>query len=130
MEPTAYFDAIEDRLLLDPLIASVDFVDRWQTDVNGYFRARLTFAGGQRMEFSEYIQRSSGGIEIITYAYQWMTSDNSLICRWDNTPHFPRFPGFPCHRHEGSEGNVFPDEARTIATVLEEIARRTPDKDT
>jgi len=127
MEPISYFDAIEDRLLSESLVASVDFIDRWQTDVNGYIRVRLTFISGQRFEFSEYIQRNSGGsIEVITYAYQWMTADNSLICRWDNTPHFPRLSSFPCHRHDGSEGNVLPDEARTISTVLDEIARQTP----
>jgi hypothetical protein len=61
MEPAAYFDSLEDRLVSDTLIATVDFVDRWQTDVNGYFRARLTFATGQRLEFAEYVQRGSSG---------------------------------------------------------------------
>ena len=125
MEPAAYFDAVEDRLVSDTLIATMGFVDRWQTDVNGYFRARLTFATGQRLEFAEYVQRgSSGNLEVITYAYQLMAADNSLLCRWDNTPHYPGLPGFPCHRHDGGEGQVFSDEPRTLLAVLEEIARR------
>jgi hypothetical protein len=122
MEITAYFDLIEDRLLSDALIATVDFVDRWQTDVNGYFRARFSFVNGQRMEFAEYVQRGNrGDLNVVTYAYQWMSSDNSLLCRWDNTPHFPHLPGFPFHRHNGSENAVQPDEPRTIFSVLEEI---------
>ena len=126
MEPAAYFDSIEDRLLLEPFIVTVDFVDRWQTDVNGYFRARLTFANGQRLEFSEYIQRSgSGQLEVCTYAYQWMTVENRLLCRWDNTPHYPHLPNFPCHRHDGEEGAVLADEPRTIFSVLNDIAQRT-----
>ena len=126
MEPLTYFDSVEDRLVSDPLIAVVDFVDRWQTEVNGYFRARLAFANGQHLEFSEYVQHSSSGkLEVITYAFQWMSADYGLLCRWDNTPHFPRLPGFPCHRRDGGEGNVFSDEPRTIFVVLEEIARRT-----
>ena len=125
MELGAYFDSIEARLLSDPLVATFDFVDRWQTDLNGYIRVRLTFADGQRLEFAEYTQHSSHGqFEVITYAFQWMAADYGLLCRWDNIPHFPRLPGYPCHRHDGSEDNVLADEPRTIFTVLGEIARR------
>jgi len=125
MELSAYFDSIEDRLLSDALVATFDFVDRWQTDLNGYIRVRLTFADGQRLEFAEYIQHGRHGqFEVITYAFQWMASNYGLLCRWDNTPHFPHLPGYPCHRHDGSESNVLADEPRTIFAVLEEIARR------
>jgi hypothetical protein len=53
-----------------------------------------------------------------------MTTDGGLLCRWDNTPHFPQLPNFPCHRHEGSEDNVFDDEPRAIFAMLDEIERR------
>jgi len=125
MDPAAYFDSIEERLVSDPFIAAVDFLDRWQTDVNGYLRARISFVNGQRLEFAEYVQRaSSADIQVITYAFQWMAADHSLLCRWDNTPHFPQLAGFPCHRHDGREDQVFPDEPRSIFAVLDEIVRR------
>ena len=124
MNPSEYFDSVEDRLFSDSFIVDLDFVDRWQTDVNGYIRVKLTFANGQRLQFSEYIQRTSNEqIGIVTYAYQWMTAEHNLLCRWDNTPHFRQLPGFPCHRHENSEGNVFADEPQTIFTILKEIEK-------
>ena len=125
MEPAAYFDSVEDCLVSDTLIATVGFVDRWQTDINGYFWARLIFATGQRLEFAEYVQReSSGNLEVVTYAYQLMAADNRLLCRWGNTPHYLHLPGFPCYRHDGGESQVVSDAPRTFLAVLEEIARR------
>lgn len=125
MEILAYFESVEDRLLSDPLILNVDFVDRWQTEVNGYIRFRVTFANQQHLEFSEYVQRGADGqVHIITYTYQWMSTDFSLLCRWDNTPHFRELPGFPCHRHDGAENDVFADKPRSVFTVLDEIGRR------
>jgi len=121
----AYFDSIEERLLSDERIADVDFVKRWQTDVNGYFRAHVVFKPGDQLEFSEYVQRTpEDQISVVTYTFQWMTADNHLICRWDNTPHFPSLPGFPHHRHDGAEDSVLPDEPRSIFPILAEIERR------
>ncbi len=35
------------------------------------------------------------------YSYHWMSDRNKTLYRWDNTPHFPAFSTFPCHRYVG-----------------------------
>lgn len=56
------------------------------------------------------------------YSYQWMTADNQIIYRWDNTPHFPDFDTFPYHRHVGFDETAEPFPAVSLADVLQFIA--------
>ena len=41
----------------------------------------------------------------------------------DNTEHHPQIATYPHHKHEGSEENVIPSFAPTLAAVLAEIER-------
>jgi hypothetical protein len=60
----------------------------------------------------------------VHYSYHWTDTNNQLITRWDNTPHFPDLPGFPDHIHDGATGQVTPGQPMSIFTVLDEIAGR------
>jgi hypothetical protein len=57
-----------------------------------------------------------------TYSYHWTDANNTLIKRWDNTPHFSDMPGFPHHIHHGVTGEVAPGQPMSIFAVLDEIA--------
>ena len=120
-----YLEAIKERLVTDPMVASFQVIRERATVVDGHLRARLTLADGSQLEFSEYMQRSPAGeIVVITYSYHWVDAANQLITRWDNTPHFPDLPGFPDHIHDGATGEVTPGQPMSIFAVLDAIAGR------
>ena len=105
----AYLEAIQERLVTDPMVISFRVIRERSTVVDGHLRARRTLADGSQLEFSEYMQRSPAGeIAVITYSYHWADANNQLITRWDNAPHFPQLPGFPDHRHDGATGEGQP----------------------
>jgi hypothetical protein len=124
-KPDQYFDIVEEQLLTEAKITDLFVMDRWHTDINGYFRARLRFTNGDKLEFAEYVQHNAAGtIAIITYAYHWMKSDDQLHARWDNTPHHPTLANSPFHRHQANQ--VHPDQPRTIHSILKEILNSIP----
>ena len=119
----AYLQAMKERFVTDPIVTRFSVIRERATLVNGYLRARLALADGSQLEFSEYMQRSSAGeIVVITYSYHWTDTNNRLITRWDNTPHFPELPGFPDHKHDGATGEVTTGQPMSIFTVLDAIA--------
>jgi len=120
-----YLDAIKERLVTDPIVTNFHVIRERSTLVDGHLRVRLELADGSQLEFSEYMQRSSmGEIAVTTYSYHWADTDNQLISRWDNTPHFPDLPGFPNRMHHAGTGEVMPGQPMNIFTVLDAIAGR------
>ena len=111
----AYLEAMKERFVTDPLVTRLHVMRERSTLVDGYLRARLALADGSQLECSEDMQRSSAGeMVVITYSYHWTDTNNQLITRWDNTPHFPELPGFPDHIHDGATGEVTPGQPMSI----------------
>jgi Family of unknown function (DUF6516) len=125
MTIAAYLDAMKERFVTDPIVASFQVIRERLTLIDGHLRARLELADSGQLEFSEYVQRSpTGEIVVITYSYHWADTNNQLIKRWDNTPHFPDLRGFPDHIHDGATGQVTTGQPMSIFAVLDEIAGR------
>ena len=125
MTIAAYLDAMKERFVTDPIVTSFHVIRERSTLIDGHLRARLELADSSQLEFSEYVQRSpTGEIVVITYSYHWADTNNQLIKRWDNTPHFPDLPGFPDHIHDGATGQVTTGQPMSIFAVLDEIAGR------
>ena len=121
----AYLEAMKERFVTDPLVTRLHVMRKRSTLVDGYLRARLALADGSQLECSEDMQRSPAGeMVVIIYSYHWTDTNNQLITRWDNTPHFPELPGFPDPIHDGATGEVTPGQPMSIFTALDEIARR------
>jgi hypothetical protein len=121
----AYLAAIKERFVSDPIVVQFHVIRERSTLVDGHIRARLELSDSSQLEFSEYMQRSSEGeIAVITYSYHWANTDNELIKRWDNAPHFPDLPGFPDHIHDSATGEVTSGQPMSIFAVLDEIAGR------
>ena len=118
-----YLDSIKERLLTDPIVASFQIARDRTTSVDAHLRARLVLVDGGQLEFSEYVQRSGGQIEVVTYSYHWADAENGLIRRWDNAPHYPDLSGFPHHVHHGATGEVTPGKPMNIFAVLDEMAK-------
>lgn len=124
MSPAAYLDLVKERLLTDPIVAEFQ-VRRERTSVtDAHLCARVVLANGTLLEFSEYaVHTNTGEMEVVVYSYHWSTAAGDLICRWDNTPHFPDLPGFPHHMHDGRTGTTQPGHPMDIFAVLDHIGQ-------
>ena len=57
------------------------------------------------------------------YGYQWVSVENSLITRWDNSPHHNHISSFPFHQHIGIDSNVQPSEPMNLEKVFLHIEK-------
>jgi len=117
-----YFDQVEAQLDASPIVSQWTTHPERRGRMQGYLRADVLLIDGSRLHFREYVDVAYG-IQRITYAYQYMTHDQQLIFRYDNTEHHPQIATHPHHKHEGSQTNVIPSTPPTLADVLEEIGR-------
>lgn len=62
-------------------------------------RVRIRFEKGCLLEINEAVIVESGVIRHIGYRYHFQDHRNSLVFRYDNTPHFPDIRNFPHHKH-------------------------------
>lgn len=82
-------------------------------------RGEIIFVDGSRLVTYESRKGSR-----FKYGYQWMTTTNETIYRWDNTPHFPDFDTFPSHRHVGANEVAEPHTFVSLTDVLTFISQR------
>ena len=84
-----------------------------QYELNGpylRFKAEITFKDKSVL----FIRQTVIKDKAFKYAYHWENSEGTLICRWDNAPHWPEINTFPDHIH-------LPDDKMNII-VKESIA--------
>lgn len=119
-----YLGGVKDRLLTDACVARFTIRRERATLSEGFLRVRLVFVNDDELEFSEYVRIGSANeIDVVIYSYHWTTADGTLICRWDNTPHFPQLIGFPHHVHRG-EGDIESGQPVTFSVILDEIVQK------
>ena len=63
------------------------------------FKSQLTFTNDSNPFIKEYIFENKER----KYAYHWADTSGNLICRWDNSNHWPEISTFPHHKHTGNE---------------------------
>jgi hypothetical protein len=124
MNCAKYTEAIQERLLTDPLILSFEILRERVTVSDGYLRALINFGEHVQVESAEYLQmQDADSIAVATYSYQWMDTNGELIIRWTKTSHYPKLKNFPHHIHDGKSGNVKPEKLLNIVAVLNEIEK-------
>lgn len=125
MTPAEYLSLLKERLLADPLVIQFGLVRERATSADAYLRARVILKDHSQLEFSEYVQATpEETIVVVTYSYHWSDTQGELICRWDNTPHFPDLPNAPHHLHMGQAEAPQASSPMSLFAVLDEIARR------
>ena len=82
-------------------------------------RIRIRFAIRYLLAVSEAFVVVDNQIKYIDYRYHFQDEQNSLIFRYDSTPHFPNLSSFPHHKHLFD--NVIACEKPHIADVLQEV---------
>ena len=86
----------------------------------GRIAGRLRFYDGSLLDFAEEVELSrERQIVKIYYKYHYQRADGSLLFRYDNAPHHPDLPNFPCHVH--IEDRVQPADPPDVQDVLRKI---------
>ena len=96
-----YFIAKESELLSCPFLTSLDFHSEIIDTNFGYFKAKLIFSNNSKLFLFELTEIKNEKQHVEKYRYHYQDSEEKLIFRWDNAPHFPKMKSFPHHFHVG-----------------------------
>lgn len=98
------------------------YVERYEEEILTAYRVnlriRIRFQTGHMLELNETIISKENQIMHIGYRYHFQDRKNSVVFRYDNTPHFQELDTYPHHKHL-SEKVVAVDQP-TILDVIEE----------
>ena len=118
-----YFRQIQ--ILVDQcaIVQESNIVYEARSHDRGFVYGELTLTNGNILAVREFVKTTSI-VDREMYTYQYMTTENQLVFRYDNTGHHRKLnlSTFPHHKHDGSETNVIASAAPNLAEVLQEIA--------
>jgi hypothetical protein len=111
-----YLTDVETALaaLRDAYIES--YVEEALTPRRANLRIRARFSNGGILAISEAVVVENDTLIHLDYRYHCQAPDNTLLFRYDSTPHFPELSGFPEHKH--LPGEVVPAPRPSIQQVL------------
>ena len=123
MKIAEYFETIKDRLFVVSFVAEFKIIKQVDRSKNGHIRVRVIFTDNSQLEFSEFVEQNAGDeIQVVTYSYHWSDENDTVLRRWDNTPHFPKLKNFPHHIHV-KEDDVISGKTIDIFGTLDEIEK-------
>ena len=82
-------------------------------------RIRVRFPSGHLLEWNEAVIAVEDHVEHLAYRYHFQDMGNTLLFRYDNTPHFPDLRTFPNHKHLPDD--VIPSDRPSVSEVLNEV---------
>ncbi len=85
-----------------------------------YVKGELLFIDMSSFEFAIYLTVRDRKVIFDKYRLQYMDSQNSLLFRYDNAPHYKDGSTFPDHKHL-HDGKVIDSNLPSFAELLEEI---------
>ena len=102
------------------LIHSWSISDFDRDGPNLRFRGQVTFYDHTVL----FIRQVVLGEVTFKYAYHWQDREGNLICRWDNSAHWPEIATYPHHKHVVFKNEIVVKESRggNLDQVFEEIA--------
>jgi Family of unknown function (DUF6516) len=117
-----YFERVRQTLDSCLIIQSFNVAYDKRGSHEGFVHGQVYFLDGSILHLREYVDVETN-LDRIVYAYQYMTSDEQLVFRYDNTGHHKRLrlSTYPHHKHTGSADNVIESTAPDLAAVLKEI---------
>ncbi|KWT86807.1 toxin-antitoxin system TumE family protein [Candidatus Magnetominusculus xianensis] len=114
-------------MLILKLLSDADFIvsyevhDYRQWDRGFYYNIRIVFIDSSMLIAREYIDEPQRD-----YSFHWQNSDNKLLKRWDNAPHYRELMTFPYHMH--MESWVIESMVVSLEDVLTQIEGILKDK--
>jgi|GEM_PF-290191 len=103
------------------------YVEEALTPNRANLRIRIRFADGHILAINEAVVVNDDTLVHLDYRYHCQRPDNTLLFRYDSTPHFPGLPRFPEHKHLPDE--VLPAPRPSIQQVLVESSDCTVETD-
>ena len=98
------------------------YVERYEEEILAVnrvnLRIRIRFQTGHMLEINEAIISQENQIMHMGYRYHFQDIKNSVVFRYDNTPHFPELDTYPHHKHISAR--VVAAAQPTIFAVIEE----------
>jgi hypothetical protein len=89
----------------------------YEQEANSYrIKLQITFVDDSQLFMKEYLFENTER----KYSFHWSDRQGNLICRWDDSPHWPNLPTFPHHKHVGTK--VLDSRETTLGEVLRKIA--------
>ncbi|MEM2144151.1 MAG: DUF6516 family protein [Candidatus Jordarchaeaceae archaeon] len=83
----------------------------------GYLRLRITFIDKSRLELREYVNDM---LRKLSYSYNYTSSENTLLFRFDNAPHHKEIKTYPHHKHTAN-GRVKESKEKEVNQIKKEI---------
>lgn len=120
-----YFSGIRELIAsFRHIVQSSSLSEKHYSEMKGYISGTLVFIDGSTLEFTEVKSVARTGKE--KYSYHFMDSDNQLIFRYDNAPHFRQLSTFPNHLHlpEGVLESVEPDFETVLLRIERTVLRK------
>jgi hypothetical protein len=121
-----YYQSLLEKIAASPLVRSSEVALDKRTSQVGLIRGDLFFANESRLHFRELVELQADVIIRRMYSYHYQAADESLIFRYDDTPHFPDLPNFPHHKHLGHSEKVISAAPPDLTAVLQEIESAYP----
>ena len=97
----------------EPILSFDDRKDAW------FVRGDIYFIDNSRLHFRELFVGQGNPVKI-AYSYHYQRADETMVFRYDNTPHYPNLPTAPHHKHTSDE-NVIAANSPEFKSVLREI---------
>ena len=98
------------------------YVERYEEEILAFnrinLRIRVRFKTGHLFELNEAAIVKNDQFKRLNYRYHFQDSQNNLIFRYDNTPHFPDLENFPHHKHLTND--VVSSNEPSVTRVIEE----------
>lgn len=98
-------------------------VQQFEGERSAFVEGRLRFWDNSLLRFSEELIERGAIVAKQEYVYHYQEADNSLIFRYDNSPHYPALTTFPHHKHTGQADReqVEPSWPPSLVDILREI---------
>lgn len=121
--PASIEDYLHEQLILvaqAPYVrASSATLDK-RTPWTGLIRGEIDLSDGSRLFYRELVDTETT-IHRVMYSYHYQAADESLIFRYDDTPHHLHLTTFPHHKHDGDEKRIIEADPPSLEAVLREI---------
>ena len=115
-----YFRRVELLLAAASSVHSTSITYDKRSASIGFLRGVVYFLDSSQLHLREFVNVERG-IERYMYAYHYQRPDDTLVFRYDNTPHFPTLPTFPHHKHVGTAADVTAASLPDLEAILTEI---------
>ena len=114
-----YFNSLEQVIDGFDIIESSEIKKQKINNSFGIIEGRLVFKNGI-LDFLEVVRVfDNHNISKKKYKYHFRRFDNSMVFRYDNTPHYPKISTFPHHKHE--KNIIIKSEEPELIWVIQEI---------